>query len=88
METPITYLHNNLRFGVITRLVKGLGGTIDPSRNESRISLTLNKITTSIHLHDANNGILEGGRISSLRKFLIEAGTTLQDDISKNFSKS
>jgi hypothetical protein len=84
METPITYLHNNLRFGVIKRLINGLGGEIDNSRSGSRISLTLNKVTTSIHLHDSNNGILEGGRISALRKFFIEAGTVLQEDIRKN----
>lgn len=74
MDTPITYLHSNIRFGMVRRLVKGLGGKIDDGRNGSRINLVLNNAHTSIHLHDAHNGLLDAGRIFSLRKFFIEAG--------------
>ncbi|WP_010301542.1 hypothetical protein [Candidatus Odyssella thessalonicensis] len=79
MHTPITYLHNNLRFSLVKRLLKGLGGKIDDSHSGSRIAFELNKKKMSIHLHNAHNGILDGGRITSLRKLITDAGVYIQE---------
>lgn len=73
LETPVKYL-KGIRFCFVRRLLEGLGGTVDPSHSGSRIHVSLNNKETSIHLHDSVNGELEGGRISSLRQFIIDAG--------------
>ncbi|MBL8676730.1 MAG: hypothetical protein JNJ47_04820, partial [Alphaproteobacteria bacterium] len=78
LETPIKHL-KGLRFGFVSRLIKGLGGNVDTSHAGSRIHFELNNKKTSIHLHDSLNGELDGGRISSLRQFIIEAGFALKD---------
>ncbi len=77
-ETPIKYL-KDIRFGLVRRLIEGLGGIIDIGRAGSRIHFTLNSQKTSIHLHDSLNGTLDGGRITSLRKFIVDAGFRLAE---------
>ncbi|MDP1723677.1 MAG: hypothetical protein Q8L85_03140 [Alphaproteobacteria bacterium] len=79
MYTPVCYLNNNVRFGFVKRLIEGLGGIVDESRSGSRISLHLNGQTSSLHVHDSVNGLLDGGRITSLREFFINAGVMMKD---------
>lgn len=78
-HTPTTYLHNNLRFSLVKKLLKGLGRKVDDSHSGSRIAFELNKKKTPIHLHDAHNGLLDDGRITSLRKLITDAGVYIQE---------
>jgi hypothetical protein len=80
MKTPIRYLKNALRFGVVRRFIEGIGGNIDVGRAGSRIGIKLNNLTTTIHLHDSTNGILDGGRIMSIRDFITKAGVILKTE--------
>jgi hypothetical protein len=77
MTTPLCYL-KNIRFGFVNNLLENLGVKIDKSMAGSRIGFSfIDKVGrhhTSIHLHDKENGELDGGRISALRKFLIDCG--------------
>ncbi|MBY0501277.1 MAG: hypothetical protein K2P93_04675 [Alphaproteobacteria bacterium] len=77
MTTPLCYL-KNIRFGLVNNLLENLGVKIDKSMEGSRIGFSftdkIGRYRTSIHLHDKDNGELDGGRISSLRKFLIDCG--------------
>lgn len=77
MDTPTHYL-KGLRFGFVNTLFENLGIKIDKSMAGSRMHFSFKDkrghYETSIHLHDKHNGTLEGGRISSLRKFLIDCG--------------
>ncbi|MEB3701499.1 hypothetical protein Bealeia1_00561 [Candidatus Bealeia paramacronuclearis] len=81
METEMTFI-KNIRFSKVTPLLTGLGIKIDRSRKGSRIHLsfkTSNKnIETSLHLHDPYDGEVDGGRISSLRKFLLDCGFVME----------
>lgn len=72
METPISYL-KGLRFRVVETFFDTLGIKINKSAEGSRIHFSFGDHKTSIHLHGKE---LEGGRISSLRKFLIDCGFT------------
>jgi hypothetical protein len=80
MYTPLCYLKDNLRFSFAERLLAGLCGTIDKSREGSRMAIHLNGQTIGLHLHDSINGVLDSGRITSLRQFFIEAGCVLSDE--------
>jgi hypothetical protein len=71
METPLCYL-KSLRFGFVNALFEKLGIKVDKEMAGSRIHFSFKHNKTSIHLHDKHNGELEGGRISSLRKLLID----------------
>jgi hypothetical protein len=71
---------NDIRFGMIEPLLTGLGIEIDKSRNGSRMNFKYGHHVTSIHLHDKDNGVLDGGRISTLRTFLLDIGFTTYDD--------
>lgn len=73
MDTPLCYL-KNLRFGFIRAFFTTLGIKINTGMEGSRIHFTFRDKHTSIHLHDKHNGELDGGRINSLRKFLIDCG--------------
>jgi hypothetical protein len=79
MYTPVCYLNNNIRFGLVKRLIEGLSGIVDESRAGSRIALHLNGQTSSLHIHDSVNGLLDGGRITSLREFFIKAKIMIKD---------
>lgn len=79
MLTPVSYLHNNLRFEIVRRFIEGLGGIL-ASRSGSRIALKLNGVTTSIYLHNSQNGALEAGRINSLREFILKASIRISSD--------
>ncbi|MDP3533062.1 MAG: hypothetical protein Q8S31_07230 [Alphaproteobacteria bacterium] len=78
--TPLCYLKDNVRFSFVEKLILGLDGSVDKSREGSRIAIHLNGKTTGLHLHDSVNGVLDSGRITSLRQFFIEAGCILSDD--------
>ena len=77
MDTPIRYL-KGLRFGYVSTLFENLGIKIDKSMAGSRMHFSFrtkqDHYETSIHLHDKHNGELDGGRLSTLRKFLIDCG--------------
>lgn len=74
MDTEIKYLKNNVRFSFVKRLLEGLGGSIDTSKEGSRIGIELMNHKIILHLHDSINGLLDGGRIVSLRMLLSKAG--------------
>jgi hypothetical protein len=80
MSTPVRYLKNALRFGVVRRFIEAIGGSIDVGRAGSRIGIKLNGKTTTLHLHDSKDGILDGGRIMSLRHFITNAGVVLESE--------
>ncbi len=71
METPLCYL-KSLRFGFVNVLFEKLGIKVAQDRDGSRIHFSFKNNKISIHLHDKHKGELDGGRISSLRKFLID----------------
>ncbi|MBX9785731.1 MAG: hypothetical protein K2Y08_00180 [Alphaproteobacteria bacterium] len=78
MESPISCL-KGLRFRRIETFFNILGIKIDKGAAGSRIHFSFRDHETSIHLHDKHNGELDGGRISSLRKFLIDCGFTYSE---------
>ncbi len=73
MDTPLCHM-NGLRFRFIDALFQKLGVKVDKMREGSRIHFSYKGQHTAIHLHDKHNGELDGGRISSLRQFLINCG--------------
>lgn len=78
METPLSYL-KGLRFRIVETFFNALGIKIDKKAAGSRIHFSFRDHETSIHLHDKHNGEIDGGRISSLRKFLIDCGFTYSE---------
>ena len=93
MDTPIRYL-KGLRFGLVSTLFENLDIKINRSMAGSRIHFSFRDkqghYETSIHLHDKHNGELDGGRISSLRKFLIDCGfvySETQNSPAKKFAR-
>lgn len=93
MDTPIRYL-KGLRFGLVSTLFENLDIKINRSMAGSRIHFSFRDkqghYETSIHLHDKHNGELDGGRISSLRKFLIDCGfvySETQNSPTKKFAR-
>ena len=92
MDTPpIRYL-KGLRFGLVSTLFENLDIKIDRSMAGSRIHFSYRDkqghYATSIHLHDNHNGVLDGGRISSLRKFLIDCGFIYSETADSSTQKS
>ncbi len=78
MESSVSDLVG-IRFGRVRTLFESLGIKIDTSRAGSRVHFEYGNHATSIHIHDKHDEPLEGGRISSLRKFLWEIGFTTDD---------
>lgn len=78
MNTPFCYL-KDLRFGFVKTLFEGLKIKIDMTGAGSRIHFSFKDMKNSIHLTEKNNGILDSGRISSLRKWILDSGFTVKD---------
>ena len=80
-DTPISYL-KGIRMGFIITLFQNLGIEVDRKREGSRVHFGYKEHHTSIHIHDKENGALDGGRLNSLRKFLLDLGWIIKEEIS------
>jgi len=79
MTPPLRFLKDNIRFGYVRNLLEKLGAKIDDTRNGSRVHIDLCGHKTSIHIHDKINGLLDSGRIFSIRQLMLDAGFQIAD---------
>lgn len=79
MTPPLRFLKDKIRFGYVRILLEKLGAKIDDTRNGSRVHIDLYGHKTSIHIHDKINGLLDSGRIFSIRQLMLDAGFQITD---------